>query len=92
MVEFYEKAYPKNLIPVERVACDLHGINAQLKTLRDVKLELARQAKALGCVAVIDFKYGQRDHAWWQFWGSLFNDNMSWYGEGMACKNKSGKD
>jgi len=88
MMQFYEKEHPENLVPVKKISCDIHGIHAQLKSLKDVKQELARKAEALGCVAIIDFKYGQRDHAWWQFWWSLFDDNMSWYGEGIACKQK----
>lgn len=86
-VEFYENC-PKGFIEVEHLSCVIRGVHSQLKSLKDVKAELEKQAISLGCSAIIGFKYGQRDHAWWEFWWTIFDDNMSWYGEGIACKKK----
>lgn len=56
---------------------NLMGFGAQLKTLNDVKANLAMQAKLRGCNCVLDFKYGQKSS-----WISL--DNVKFYGSGAA--------
>jgi hypothetical protein len=54
------------------------GIGAQLKNLDNIKDALASQAKAAGCNAVIDFKYGQKSR--------LFAiDDVAFFGSGTAA-------
>ncbi len=54
------------------------GIGAQLKNLDNIKAALASQAKAAGCNAVINFKYGQKSR--------LFAiDDVAFYGSGTAA-------
>lgn len=52
-------------------------IGAQLKSLRDVKSELAMQARALGANAIENFTYGQK-HCW------LAIDDVAFWGKGIA--------
>lgn len=62
----------------------LFSFNAQVQTLDCVKDQLVEQTIALGGNAVIDFKYGQKSSGW--FKSSLFSldDNIKWYGNGLA--------
>ena len=61
------------------------SFNAQIQTLDAVKDQLVEQAVSLGANAVIDFKYGQKSSGW--FKSSLFSldDNIKWYGSGIAA-------
>lgn len=54
-------------------------IGAQLKSLRDVKSELAMQARALGANAIENFTYGQK-HRW------LAIDDVAFWGKGIAVR------
>lgn len=61
-----------------RIEVDLSfKIGAQLKSLRDVKNELVKQARALGANAVEDFTYGQK-HRW------LAIDDVAFWGKAVA--------
>lgn len=60
-------------------------ISRQNANLTELKLEMARQAKAAGGNAVIGFKYGQRSHSWWQLALPKW-DTESWHGEGEAVR------
>ncbi len=73
-IVFVEGAYP-SAKSVSNAEIDLSFcINEQLKSLRDVKENLSMQAKAVGCNAVINFKYGQKSRFWTfdniVFWGT----------------------
>lgn len=60
-------------------------ISRQNSSLTEVKQQLAASAKAMGATAIINFRYGQKSHVWWQY--LLFKwDTESWYGEGDAIK------
>ena len=52
---------------------------SQLKSLDDVKLQLAAAVTQMGGNGLIRFKYGQRSKFW-----SL--DGLTWYGEGVAAE------
>lgn len=54
-------------------------IGAQLKSLRDVKSELATQARMLGANAIENFSYGQK-HRW------LAIDDVAFWGKGVAVR------
>lgn len=57
----------------------------QDKTINCVKDQLAEKARALGGNAVLNFKYGQKSSGWLK--SMLFNldDNIKWYGSGIAA-------
>ena len=63
----------------------LFSFNSQIQTLDCVKDQLVEQTIAMGGNAVIDFKYGQKSSGW--FKSSLFSldDNIKWYGNGLAA-------
>lgn len=56
---------------------------SQLKSLDDVKRQMAAAVKELDGNGLIRFKYGQRS----TIWGSIFGlDGVAWYGEGVAAE------
>jgi uncharacterized protein YbjQ (UPF0145 family) len=59
-------------------------ISRQNANLTDVKERLAAQAKALGASAIVNFRYGQRKHEWWELVFTFKWDTESWHGEGDA--------
>ena len=61
------------------------SFNAQLLTLNDVKDQLVEKTVAMGGNAVVKFEYGQKSSGW--FKSSLFSldDNIKWYGSGVAA-------
>ena len=65
------------------ISVELGGMligQSQLKTLQDVKDEMALQAKHAGGNAIINFSYGQKSVG---FWRSLLQlDDVNWYGNG----------
>ena len=58
---------------------DLRGIGAQLKSLDDVKFNLAEKARALGCNCVSKFQYGQKSR-----WLAI--DDVFHSGSGVAVR------
>ena len=61
-------------------------ISRQNSNLSEVKQRLARDAKSIGATSIMNFRYGQKKHSWWQL-VLLKWDTESWYGEGDAIKN-----
>lgn len=61
------------------------SFNSQLQTLDCVKDQLVEKAIAMGGNAIVSFKYGQKASGW--FKSSLFSldDNIKWYGSGIAA-------
>jgi len=60
---------------------------AQLKSLEDVKRQMAATVSQMGGNGLIRFKYGQRS----TFWASIFGlDGVTWYGEGVAAELPAG--
>jgi len=57
---------------------------SQLKSLTDVKKNMAIQVKKAGGNAIINFKYGQKSN----FWAIFGIDDISWYGEGDIIVDK----
>ena len=58
-VVFIEGDHPR---AVKRYVADLRvgGFGAQLRTLADLKYEMAQEARAKGCNCVVNFSYGQK--------------------------------
>lgn len=84
-IAFYE-GIPDKCDHIENVTVEIGGMlitQSQLKTLRDVKRELAAQAKRVGGNAIVDFKYGQKSVG---FLRSLLQlDDVNWYGSGVIA-------
>ncbi len=57
--------------------------NRQNIDLLAIKKLLVKKAKAIGGNAVVEFKYGQRQHKPWQHLVIKW-DTISWYGEGRV--------
>lgn len=79
---FTETSIP-NAVRIRRVKVEISRQNANL-TL--VKERLAGEARLLGATAIMNFKYGQRAHAWWEQVLTFKWDTESWHGEGDAVK------
>lgn len=76
-VIFIECGLP-NMQAVSPVAVDLSfRVGAQLKTLNDVKRELAQQAHHMGCNCIAEFQYGQKSR-----WLAI--DDVAYFGKGIA--------
>jgi len=61
-------------------------ISRQNSNLTEVKQNLAEQAHRLGANVVMNFRYGQKKHQWWELVFTLKWDTESWHGEGEAVK------
>jgi hypothetical protein len=62
-----------------KVECDLSfKFEAQLKSLRDVKDNLVKQAKSKGYNAILDFTYGQKSR-----WLAI--DDVAFWGKGCLA-------
>ena len=60
-------------------------INSQSKTLDCVKDQLVEKTVEMGGNAIINFKYGQKTAGWFKsclFW---LDDDIKWYGSGVAA-------
>lgn len=60
------------------------SISRQNAHLGDVKERMAAEATGAGALAIINFRYGQRSHKWWQQAFTFKWDSESWHGEGDA--------
>jgi hypothetical protein len=77
-VVFVEGDY-KGAVRGAKIKSDLtYNFGAQLKSLRDIKHNLAVQAKRKAFNAVLDFKYGQKS----KFFAF---DNVGYWGEGILA-------
>lgn len=85
-IAFYEGT-PDNYESIETVKIEIGGMlisQSQLKTLKDVKRELATRASRAGGNAVVNFQYGQKCVG---FFRSLFQiDDVNWYGTGTIAR------
>ena len=59
--------------------------NTQSHTLDWVKDQLAEKTVALGGNAVVGFTYGQKTSGWFKSLLLSYDDNIKWYGSGMAA-------
>lgn len=80
---FFTRQSPRGAHVVKRIHVVLTGKNP---TLRDVKEQLAAQARDLGAQAVINFRYEHHATTWLR--RRLEHDKApcSWYGEGQAVR------
>ena len=82
---FIEGAEPSAKILGQVEYKKLFSFNSQIQTLDCVKDQLVEKTIALGGNAIVNFKYGQKSSGW--FKSSLFSldDNIKWYGNGLAA-------
>ena len=82
---YFIEGIPAGATVIRSISTTLDGCfcNTQLKTLDDVKREMAFRVKSAGGNAVVDFKYGQRTGGFWRCLFSL--DNICWSGEGKIA-------
>ena len=81
---FIESTLPEE-VPVGPIDVSIKGMftNAQLKSLSDVKILMAAEAKRIGANCIVNFKYGQKS----SIADLFFNlDDVSWYGTGLGVK------
>lgn len=68
---------------IKRVSIEISRQNANLA---EVKRTLASKASSAGATAVMNFRYGQKAHPWWEQILSFKWDTESWHGEGDAVR------
>lgn len=79
--------FTEEAIPSTSVLRHLHvEISRQNSNLLEVKERLAQEAKSLGATAIMNFRYGQKKHEWWQLVFTFKWDTESWHGEGDAVR------
>ena len=61
-------------------------ISRQNSNLSEIKQELSRQALSSGGNVVMNFKYGQKKHEWWELVLTFKWDTESWFGTGDVVK------
>lgn len=61
-------------------------INRQNSNLQEIKQLMSKQAKSIGANAIMNFRYGQKKHKWYELVFTFKWDTESWYGEGDAVK------
>lgn len=61
-------------------------ISRQNSNLAEVKEKLASEANSIRADAVMNFRYGQKKHEWWELIFTFKWDTESWHGEGDAVK------
>jgi len=62
-------------------------ISRQNADLSQVKQRLAEEAHDSGATTIMNFRYGQRKHKWWELLFTFKWDTESWHGAGDAVKS-----
>lgn len=81
-IVFIEGQPPTGFQPLGPINSELGDLftSAQLRSLRDLKEQMAEVARGAGGNCIADFRYGQRSSG---FWRSFINrDDILWYGTG----------
>ena len=61
-------------------------ISRQNSNLSEIKEELSHQALSYGGNVIMNFKYGQKKHEWWELVFTFKWDTESWFGAGDIVK------
>lgn len=86
---WFVEGIPKGAEIISSINTSLDGVfsQSQLKSLDDVKANMAVIAKKVGANAIIDFKYCQQS----SFWRSLLSlDDVRWEASGKIARLDSG--
>ena len=77
--------FTEDCIANSKIIKHLHvEISLQNSNLTEIKKQLVIEAKKIGAIAIMNFKYGQRKHKAWELILSFKWDTESWHGEGDA--------
>lgn len=78
----FDEQEPLGFRKIARIDTTLNSVfgQDQLKSLRDVKEAMAREAKSMGGYYISNFSYGQKNGSLIQQIFSI--DNVLWYGSG----------
>ena len=80
---FFVEGLPKGADLMQEIRSTGPGFQTQLKNLNDLKRTMARQVRAAGGNAVVNFKYSQKN----SFWTTLFSvDDVVWKGSGTIAR------
>jgi hypothetical protein len=60
-------------------------ISRQNSNLIELKETMSRSAQSLGANVIMNFRYGQKKHEWWELFAFKW-DTESWHGEGDVIK------
>lgn len=69
--------------PIKHLQVEISRQNSHLNEVKDL---MARQAAVIGATAIMNFRYGQKKHEWWQLIFTFKWDTESWHGEGDAIR------
>lgn len=61
-------------------------ISRQNANLQEVKERMAANAKSLGATVIMNFRYGQKAHRWWELVFTFKWDTESWFGSGDVVR------
>jgi len=79
--------FTEHTIPSASPIRHLHvEISRQNANLMEVKDKLVQEAKSIGATAIMNFRYGQKKHEWWELVFTFKWDTESWHGEGDAVR------
>jgi hypothetical protein len=80
---FFTEASIQGATPIRHLHVE---ISRQNSNLSDVKVRLAKDARSIGATAIMNFRYGQKKHPWFELTFTFKWDTESWHGEGDAVK------
>jgi hypothetical protein len=79
--------FTENAVPGARIIKHLQvEVSRQNADLGEIKQRLAREARAIGATVLMNFRYGQKKHEWWELILTLKWDTESWQGGGDAVE------
>jgi hypothetical protein len=61
-------------------------ISRQNANLSELKGAMAAEARSVGATVIVNFRYGQKAHAWWEQLFPFKWDSESWHGSGDAVE------
>lgn len=79
--------FTETTVPGATIIRHLHlEISRQNSDLGEIKQSLAREARSVGATVVMNFRYGQKKHPWWELVFTFKWDTESWHGDGDVAK------
>jgi hypothetical protein len=78
---FFTESTPSHSTVLKHIHVE---ISRQNSNLTEIKEKMAYEAKVAGANAIINFRYGQKKHQWWELIFTIKWDTESWHGEGDA--------
>lgn len=83
---FNDVFFTEDRIPGASTIQHVHEeISRQNSNLNEIKDAMSRSAKSHGANIIMNFRYGQKKHEWWELFFFKW-DTESWHGEGDIVK------